>query len=210
MSKRKRKKEDGTKKDVKYQGVTKTKSGRYLAQIRIDGKKHYPGTFDTPKEAAQAYDRAAIQAGRPTHKLNFLDQVPKNYKPKNNGLHQKNTTGFTGVSKIGNKFKAFIRIGGKQKNIGTFGTVKEAAEAYHQAALQAGQPQCNLNFSDTLKEEIPRIKKKRKIGNYKNKTGFNGVSKMGKKFPSTNSKRGKKFPSTNSKRRKKFPSTHLN
>ena len=37
------------------------------------------GTFDTSKEAAKAYDRAAIQAGRPTSDLNFLDQVPKNY-----------------------------------------------------------------------------------------------------------------------------------
>ena len=80
MPKRKRKKEDGSMKKVKlkYKGVQKTKSGkRFNAYIRIDGKQYYPGTFDTPMEAAKAYDLAAIQAGRPTSKLNFLDQVPR-------------------------------------------------------------------------------------------------------------------------------------
>ena len=144
--------------------------------------------FDTPKEAAQAYDRAAIQAGRPTSKLNFLDQVPKNYKPKKKKLSSGNTTGFRGVVKQGSRFQARIRIGDKQQNIGRFGTAKEAAEAYDQAALQAKFPRSQLNFSDMPKEEVSRIKKRR-IGNYKNKTGFNGVFKMGKKFP--------KFPRTN-------------
>ena len=80
-----------------------------------------------------------------------------------------------------NRFLAQITIGGKTQHIGMFGTAKEAAEAYDQAALQAKFPRSELNFSDTPKEEIPRIKKRR-IGNYKNKTGFNGVSKAGKRF----------------------------
>ena len=92
MPKRKRKKEDGSKKEVKYKGVTKIRE-RFRAAIRIDGNLQYPGTFDTPKEAAQAYDRAAIQAGRPTSTLNFLDQVPKNYKPKKKKLSSGNMTG---------------------------------------------------------------------------------------------------------------------
>ena len=181
MPKRKRNKEDGTKKDVKYKGVYK-RGERFAANIRTDGSKiQYLGTYDTAKEAAEVYDLAAIQAGRPTSKLNFLDQVPKKYKPKNNGLSSTNTTGFTGVSKRGNRFQALIYIGGKQQNIGRFGTAKEAAEAYDQAALQAKFPRSQLNFSDTPKEEVSRIKKRR-IGNYKNKTGFNGVCKKGKKF----------------------------
>ena len=176
MPKRKRKNEDGAKKEKKYKGVSKTKSGRFQAYIFIDGQQQYPGTFDTPKEAAQAYDRAAIQAGRPTSKLNFLDQVPKNYKPKKKKLSSGNTTGFRGVYKRGNRFQAQITIGGKKKNIGVFGTAKEAAEAYDQAALQAKFPRSELNFSDTPKEEVSRIKK-RKIYDHRNKTGFNGVSK---------------------------------
>ena len=92
MPKRKRNKEDGTKKDVKYKGVYK-RGERFAANIRTDGSKiQYLGTYDTAKEAAEVYDLAAIQAGRPTSKLNFLDQVPKKYKPKNNGLSSTNTT----------------------------------------------------------------------------------------------------------------------
>ena len=148
MPKRKRKKEGGSKKEVKFKGVTKTKSGRFEAYIVIDLKKQGLGTFDTPKEAAKAYDRAAIQAGRPTSKLNFLDQVPKNYKPKKKKLKSTNTTGFTGVYKRGNRFQAQITVAGKSQNIGMFDTAKEAAEAYNQAAIQAKFPRSQLNFPD--------------------------------------------------------------
>ena len=156
MPKRKRKKDSGSKTKEKLKGVIKRGSGRFQARITIDGKYQSVGMFDTPKEAAQAYDRAAIQAGRPTSKLNFLDQVPKNYKPKKKKLKSTNTTGFRGVSKKGGRFQARIRIGDKQQNIGRFGTAKEAAEAYDQAALQAKFPRSELNFSDTPKEEVGR------------------------------------------------------
>ena len=145
MPKRKRKKEDGSKKEVKYKGVIK-EGQRFRARVSIDGKKHCHGTFDTSKEAAQAHDLAAIQAGRPTSKLNFLDQVPKNYKPKKKKLSSDNTIGYRGVVKTGNRFRAQITIGGKTQYIGMFGTAKEAAEAYDQAALQAKFPKSDLNF----------------------------------------------------------------
>ena len=67
------------------------------------------------------------------------------------------------------------------RSIGMFGTAKEAAEAYDQRGLQAKFPRSELNFSDTPKEEVSRIKKRR-ITRYDNKTGFNGVSKKRKKF----------------------------
>ena len=83
MPKRKRKKEDESKKEgKKYKGVIKTKSGRFQAQIKIDGSRRSLGTFDIAKKAARAYDRAAMQARRPPTKLNYQDQVPLDYKPK--------------------------------------------------------------------------------------------------------------------------------
>ena len=128
MPKRKRKKEGGSKKEVKYKGVEKKKGNRFQAYIQIGNKKQGLGTFGTAKEAAIAYDRAAIQERRPTSKLNFLDQVPKNYKPEKKKLRSDNTTGFRGVSKEGNRFFAQIYIGGKKQYIGAFGTAKEAAD----------------------------------------------------------------------------------
>ena len=82
MPKRKRKKDDGSKNKVKYKGVKKDRSGRFYARITIDGKLQYLGMFDTAKKAARAYDRAAMQAGRPPTKLNYQDKVPMGYKPK--------------------------------------------------------------------------------------------------------------------------------
>ena len=158
MPKRKRKKEDGSTEEVKYIGVVKM-GKKFCARINIDGKRHHLGSFDTPKEAAEAYDRAAIQAGHPTSKLNFLDQVPKNYKPKNNGLSSRNTTGFRGVIKKGNRFQASIRIGGKQQYIGMFGTAKEAAIAYDLAAIQAKRPRSDMNFPFLHDGEIEYSKK---------------------------------------------------
>jgi len=182
MPKRKRKDEDGSKKEVKYKGVRK-QGESFRATIYIDCKPQNVGTFDTAKEAARAYDRAAMQAGRPPTKLNYQDKVPMNYKPKKKKLSSTNTIGYRGVHKEGNRFKAQIQSGGRRHHLGLFGTTKEAAIAYDLAAIQAKRPRSDLNFPDMIhvKKEIPKIKK-RKIMKSNNTTGFNGVSKDGKKF----------------------------
>jgi len=148
MPKRKRKNEDGSKKEVKkYKGVRK-QGERFQARIRIDGKDQSLGWFDTAKEAARAYDHAAMQAGHPPTTLNFQDKVPIHYKSKKKKLLSNNTTGFKGVSKRGDRFSAQIYSGSKIHNVGYFGTPKEAAIAYDCAAIQAGRPKSDLNFPD--------------------------------------------------------------
>ena len=156
--------EDRSKKKVKFKGVCKMRN-RFQARVRIDGKQQYIGTFETPKEAAEAYDLAAIQAGHPTSKLNFLDQVPKKYKLKKKKLSSANTIGFRGVYKNGNKFKATIYVDGTLLHLGRFGTTKEAAIAYDFAAIQAKRPKSDLNFpflhDCRVVEIIPKVKKRR-------------------------------------------------
>ena len=75
MPKRKRNNENGAKKEKKFKGVIKI-GERFRAYIYIDSKPQYLGTFDTAKKAARAYDRAAMEAGRPPTKLNYQDKVP--------------------------------------------------------------------------------------------------------------------------------------
>ena len=160
MPKRKRKNEDGAKKEKKYKGVSK-RGERFRAKIYIDGKYQALGTFDTAKQAARAYDHAVMQAGRPPTKLNYQDKVPMDYKPKKKKLRSTNTIGYRGVSKHGNRFQAMIYIGGNNQFIGNFGTTKEAAIAYDLAAIQAKRPRSDLNFPflhDGEIEIIPNIK----------------------------------------------------
>ena len=158
MPKRKRKNEDGTKKEVKYKGVYKI-GEKFRAQITIDGKQQTVGTFDTAKKAARAYDRAAMEAGHPPTTLNYQDKVPMDYKAKKKKLKSTNTIGYRGVYKSGkNRFMATIQIDGRNKFIGNFGTTKEAAIAFDLAAIQAKRPKSDLNFPDMI-----HVKKEKKF-----------------------------------------------
>ena len=62
--------------NIKYKGARK--SGKRFIAREIDGKEQRLGTFDTAKEAAEAHNRACIQAGHPTSKLKtFLIKYPR-------------------------------------------------------------------------------------------------------------------------------------
>ena len=102
---------------------------RFKAVIRIDGKQKNLGTYDMAKEAALAYDRAVVQHKRPRSLLNYPDGLPiddEDYDAlmnpkKKRKLSSRNTTGYTGVYKIRERFRASICVGNrKTEQIGTY------------------------------------------------------------------------------------------
>jgi hypothetical protein len=56
----------------KYMGVCKHLSGYWLAKINIDGKQKHIGLFTNEKDAALAYNEAAIATGNVFYNLNDI------------------------------------------------------------------------------------------------------------------------------------------
>ena len=77
--------------------------------------------------------------------------MPKR-KRKNDDGTKKKVKKYKGVTKSGERFRAKIRIDGKQQqqSLGTFDTAKKAARAYDRATMQAGRPLTNLNYQDKV------------------------------------------------------------
>jgi hypothetical protein len=57
-----------------FKGVTRRKrDGRWQAQIQAHRRHHHLGYYDTPEEAARAYDAAAIELHGEFARLNFTE-----------------------------------------------------------------------------------------------------------------------------------------
>lgn len=122
--------------------ASKSKSGffgvkcsgkKWKGRIRIDGEQVFlKGTFATALECAHAYDLEGIKHRIPLSKLNFPDQVPVGYTPKQRTLSKRNTVGYRGVYVTMNKsnYQAQITIGGLQTYIGNYDTAIEAGKGF--------------------------------------------------------------------------------
>jgi hypothetical protein len=173
-----------------YRGVSKS-GKRFKAQISIDGKMKYLGMYDTPKEAALAFDRTAVQHKRPALFLNYPNGLPIDDEelmhPKKRRLKSTNTTGYNGVSKSGNNYMSQIRVEGKKNYLGTFDSPKEAALAFDRAIVHHKLSSSKLNYPDGLPlddedyEALMNPTKKRRLSSG-NTMGYRGVTKNGKRY----------------------------
>ena len=102
-----------------YAGVYwNEKVSKWQSQIQHDGAKIYLGLYNTEVEASTAYQSALskIKDGS----FNYDDYKPK-WTSKYKGVY---------FAKSKNKWKAYIKINGKQKHLGYFLTELEAHQAY--------------------------------------------------------------------------------
>ena len=132
------------KKKSLHKGVIKQGKG-YQAKIMVDCEYKYLGVYDTSVEAAHAYDRAAIQAGRSASTLNF---------PSSSSSSSSNHCDYKGVYKNRNKYVAQLYAGGKAHYLGKFDTPLEAAQTYDRVAIQAGRLTSKLKFPDQAQQQL--------------------------------------------------------
>jgi hypothetical protein len=167
-----------------YTGVA-ISGKRFRAQLSINRKVTYLGTYETAINAARAIDRAVILHKLPPEKLNFPGGLPiddelfTNPKKKRK-LQARNTTGYNGVCKSGKTFKAMIRIARKMHYLGTHATAKDAALAYDRAVIQHKLSSSKLNYPAPKMGVLKKYTTKKIHAN--NTTGYTGVIKNGKKF----------------------------
>jgi hypothetical protein len=142
---------------------------RWVALIRFGGKQQRLGIYDTKQEAALAYDwasrkhkgdkalcnyesieaaEAAAAAAAPGCTLASLKILQPQRRPK---------SGFYGVSVNGKRWKARLRYGGKEHNLGTYNTKEEAALAYDRAARQHKGAKAVCNFEAPEGNETPAL-----------------------------------------------------
>jgi hypothetical protein len=59
-----------------YKGIQLVKSGRWIAHISVNGTNQHIGTYDTPEQAARAYDNKAVEIYGEFARTNFQTNVP--------------------------------------------------------------------------------------------------------------------------------------
>lgn len=173
-----------------YLGVSFSKQlGKYIAYIDFNKQRKYLGSFKKSADAAKSYNAAALNLFGEKAKLNTIDYTKKDIIVQKRTLFKNNTSGYRGVSfnKTQNKYVALFR----EKCLGYFDDILDAAEAYNKKAFEILGDDALLNSIDKnrIKKVIPQSRRLTKS----NTTGYRGVSfnKATSKFVAMISLKGK-------------------
>lgn len=122
----------------KYKGVSYIKSRKkWAAAIKVNDIQVNLGQYDDEKLAAQVYDAAARKYFNPEFRyLNFPNETftLEQFGIRSNILspceiRSDNKTGYRGVTKFGNKFRARAMVNGQDVSLGIHDTPKQASLA---------------------------------------------------------------------------------
>ncbi len=126
-----------------YKGVSRDKQ-RWQASITVMGVCHRIGGFDTPEEAAVAYDIRAREVFGEYAKLNLpnapISLVDRVLKCLIRAKQHKGVSRFYGVYPVNRRWRALIQRDSRRVHIGYFTTEDEAARAVDAELDRQGSP----------------------------------------------------------------------
>lgn len=156
-----------------YKGVEKIKENVYHVKLTYDRKTYHFGNYSTIEGAAAIYDIEAIKLFGEFACLNFTDDERKHITiiPVINCRKTNATSGYKGVTKHKNVWRAYYSFNSKSHHIGYYDSVVKAALAYDHFIVELKDCNEYLNFPEHEGRINPN-----KI-EYKNPCGFKGISK---------------------------------
>lgn len=130
-----------------YKGCYRSKDVHgWISQIHVEGRNLFLGVFDTPEEAARAYDLAAVEHYGQFARLNNVQTLQP---PIRNVARSTNKIGFRGVTKSpkGSRkpYRAYITFKKQLIFLGTFDTPEEAARVRDKKAIELYGDKAILN-----------------------------------------------------------------